>query len=144
MGKADAITAKGVFQKEPSRANRSQITPGSFFLNRRTLTDWVHTGIVLDADNDERVSKRFVEMLGSNSFVSVPLVAKDEVIGVELPITVELEITETDPGYKGDTATGGTKPATLETGVTIQVPLFVNPGDVIKVDTRNGTYLERI
>ena len=69
---------------------------------------------------------------------------KDEVIGVELPITVELEITETDPGYKGDTATGGTKPATLETGVTIQVPLFVNPGDVIKVDTRNGTYLERI
>ena len=69
---------------------------------------------------------------------------KDEVIGVELPITVELEITETDPGYKGDTSTGGTKPATLETGVTIQVPLFVNPGDVIKVDTRNGTYLERI
>jgi len=69
---------------------------------------------------------------------------KDEVIGVELPITVELKITETDPGYKGDTATGGTKPATLETGVTIQVPFFVNPGDVIKVDTRNGTYLERI
>lgn len=69
---------------------------------------------------------------------------KGEVIGVELPITVELEVTETDPGYKGDTATGGTKPATLETGVTISVPLFVNTGDVIKVDTRSGTYLERI
>ena len=67
-----------------------------------------------------------------------------EVIGVELPITVELEVTVADPGYKGDTATGGTKPATLETGVTITVPLFVNTGDVIKVDTRNGTYLERI
>ena len=69
---------------------------------------------------------------------------KGEVIGVEMPITVELAVTETDPGFKGDTATGGTKPATLETGVTLQVPLFVNRGDVIKVDTRSGTYLERV
>lgn len=68
---------------------------------------------------------------------------KDSVIGVEMPITVELEVTETEPGFKGDTATGGTKPATLETGLTVQVPLFVNQGDIIKVDTRNGTYLER-
>ena len=69
---------------------------------------------------------------------------KDEVIGIELPITVELQVTETDPGYKGDTATGGNKPAKLETGITVQVPLFVDTGDVIKVDTRSGTYLERI
>jgi len=68
----------------------------------------------------------------------------DEIIGVEMPITVELEVTETDPGFKGDTATGGTKPATLETGVSVQVPLFVNTGDVIKVDTRSNTYLERV
>jgi len=68
---------------------------------------------------------------------------KGEVIGIEMPITVELEITETDPGFKGDTATGGNKPAKLETGLTIQVPLFINEGDVIKVDTRTGTYLER-
>ena len=68
---------------------------------------------------------------------------KDSVIGVELPITVELEVVETEPGFKGDTATGGTKPATLETGLTVQVPLFVNQGDIIKVDTRNATYLER-
>ena len=68
---------------------------------------------------------------------------KGEIVGVELPITVELQVTETDPGFKGDTATGGTKPAKLETGVTIQVPLFINEGDVIKVDTRTGTYLER-
>lgn len=67
-----------------------------------------------------------------------------EIIGVELPITVELAVTETDPGFKGDTATGGTKPATLETGVTIPVPLFVNTGDIIRVDTRSGTYLERV
>ncbi len=69
---------------------------------------------------------------------------KGEVIGVELPITVELEIADTDPGFKGNTATAGTKPARMETGITIQVPLFVNKGDVIKVDTRNGNYLERV
>lgn len=66
-----------------------------------------------------------------------------EVVGIEMPITVELTITETDPGFKGDTATGGSKPAKLETGLTIQVPLFINEGDVIKVDTRSGTYIER-
>ena len=68
---------------------------------------------------------------------------KDELVSVELPITVELKVTEAGPGFKGDTATGGTKPATLETGITVQVPLFVNTGDVIKVDTRTGTYQER-
>jgi elongation factor P len=67
----------------------------------------------------------------------------EEPIDVELPITVELEIVETDPGYKGDTATGGTKPAKLTTGATVQVPLFVNQGERIKVDTRTGAYLER-
>ena len=68
---------------------------------------------------------------------------KGEVIGVELPITVDLEIIETEPGFKGDTATAGRKSAKLETGLTIQVPLFINEGDIIKVDTRTGTYLER-
>lgn len=68
---------------------------------------------------------------------------KGEVLGIEIPITVELEVTATDPGFKGDTATAGTKPAKLETGFTIQVPLFINEGDVIKVDTRTGTYMER-
>ncbi len=67
-----------------------------------------------------------------------------KLVGVELPITVELRVIDTDPGFKGDTATAGTKPAKLETGVTIQVPLFVNKEDVIKVDTRNGSYLERV
>ena len=68
---------------------------------------------------------------------------KGELVGVELPITVELEVVDTDPGFKGDTATAGTKPAKLETGITIQVPLFIDQGDIIKVDTRNGSYLER-
>jgi elongation factor P len=66
-----------------------------------------------------------------------------KVLGVELPITVEVEVTYTEPGFKGDTATGGTKPATVETGVNVDVPLFVNTGDRIKVDTRTGRYIER-
>ncbi|MBN1863202.1 MAG: elongation factor P [Dehalococcoidales bacterium] len=69
---------------------------------------------------------------------------KDKLVGVELPITVELEVTETGPSFKGDTASAGTKPATLETGLTIQVPMFISEGDTIKVDTRSGSYLERV
>lgn len=65
-------------------------------------------------------------------------------IGVEVPIFVELAVTETEPGVKGDTASGGTKPAKLETGMTVQVPLFVNEGDVLKIDTRTGKYMERV
>ncbi len=67
-----------------------------------------------------------------------------EVVACEMPITVELEVTDTEPGFKGDTATGGTKPAKLETGITIHVPLFINKEDVIKIDTRTGNYLERV
>ncbi len=69
---------------------------------------------------------------------------KGELVSVELPITVELEVIDTDPGFKGDTATAGNKPAKLETGITIQVPLFINKGDIIKIDTRSGSYLERV
>lgn len=72
------------------------------------------------------------------------LTYQGEPIDIEIPITVQLEVTQTDPGFKGDTATGGTKPATLETGVTVTVPLFVSEGDVVKVDTRTGEYLERV
>lgn len=68
---------------------------------------------------------------------------KGKVFGVEPPFFVELEITQTDPGFKGDTATNATKPAVLETGAEIRVPLFINEGDRIKVDTRTGEYMER-
>lgn len=64
-------------------------------------------------------------------------------IGIELPIFVELKIAQTDPGVRGDTATGATKPATLETGFGIQVPLFINEGETVKIDTRTGEYVER-
>jgi elongation factor P len=65
-------------------------------------------------------------------------------IGVEVPMFMDLEIVETDPGVKGNTVSGGSKPAKLETGVIIQVPLFVNTGEVVKVDTRTGEYIERV
>ncbi len=67
-----------------------------------------------------------------------------DLIDVELPITVELKVVDTGPGFKGDTATAGNKPAKMETGITIQVPMFINNEDVIKVDTRTGSYLERV
>ncbi|OGO04879.1 MAG: elongation factor P [Chloroflexi bacterium RBG_13_54_9] len=68
----------------------------------------------------------------------------NEAIGVELPNSVDLKVVETGPAFKGDTAQSGTKPAVLETGITIQVPLFVSVGDTVRVDTRTGNYLERV
>jgi elongation factor P len=78
-----------------------------------------------------------------NGAVSV-LSADGEVVSVEPPAHVDLEVAETDPGLKGDTATGGSKPATLETGVVVQVPLFVGVGDRVRVDTRTNEYLTRV
>ncbi len=67
-----------------------------------------------------------------------------EVLGVELPVTVDLHVTQTDPGFAGDTATGAKKAATLETGHVVQVPLFVSEGDMLRIDTRNGEYVTRV
>jgi elongation factor P len=69
---------------------------------------------------------------------------QDLVIGVELPLNVELEVTETEPGIRGDTVSASFKPARVETGASVSVPLFVNQGDIIKIDTRTGAYLERV
>ena len=68
---------------------------------------------------------------------------KDEIVGVDLPASVEMEITYTEPGLQGDRSSAGRKPATVQTGITVQVPLFVNTGDRIKVDTRSGEYITR-
>jgi elongation factor P len=76
-----------------------------------------------------------------NAFI---LTALDKPIGVDLPNFVELQVTHTEPGMKGDTATGAVKPATLETGCQVQVPLFVNVGDMLKIDTRSCEYVERV
>jgi elongation factor P len=84
-----------------------------------------------------------VKYLKDNTEVEV-MSHNGRIIGVELPFFMELEVIETDPGLRGDTASGGSKPATIETGAVVNVPLFVNIGDRIRVDTRTDTYLERV
>lgn len=84
-----------------------------------------------------------VQYLKENMNVAI-LSYDNKVFGVEIPNFVELAVKQTDPGFKGDTASGGTKPAVLETGAVVKVPLFVNVGDTIKVDTRTNTYIERV
>ncbi|TYQ13360.1 UNVERIFIED_CONTAM: elongation factor P [Acetivibrio alkalicellulosi] len=91
---------------------------------------------------EEKIGDSF-KFVKENEIVKI-LSHKGNVFGIEPPNFVELEITETEPGYKGDTATGATKPAIVETGATIKVPLFVDKGDVVKIDTRTGDYMERV
>ena len=78
---------------------------------------------------------------GSEVFVTMH---ETEVLGVELPVAVDLRVTQTDPGFAGDTATGAKKAATVETGLVLQVPLFVNEGDLLRIDTRSGEYMTRV
>ncbi len=83
------------------------------------------------------------DFLQENSTVTV-LFYKGRVVNLELPTFVTLEVTEAEPGLKGDTASSVTKPVTVETGARINVPLFINPGDRLKIDTRTGEYMERV
>ncbi|NLV35886.1 MAG: elongation factor P [Clostridiaceae bacterium] len=91
--------------------------------------------------NKETIGDTF-KFVKENMTVKI-LSYKGNVFGIEPPTFVELEVVETEPGYKGDTATGASKPAVLETGATVKVPLFVNQGDIIRIDTRIGEYMER-
>jgi len=84
-----------------------------------------------------------INFLKENTNVTI-LFHNQKPIAVELPNFVELEVVKTDPGIKGDTASGGSKPATLETGAVVQVPLFIKEGDILKIDTRDGSYIERV
>ncbi len=103
----------------------------------------------MDQETYEQMPLNSSQLGDSLKFVKENMVVKvlsykGSVFGVEPPTFVELEVTETEPGFKGDTSTGATKPATLETGATIMVPLFVNQNDFIRVDTRTGEYMERV
>ncbi|OIK13796.1 elongation factor P [Bacillus sp. MUM 13] len=86
--------------------------------------------------------ERELKFLKENMDVHI-MTFQSETLGVELPNTVELEVTETEPGIKGDTASGGTKPATLETGLTVQVPFFINQGDKLIINTTESSYVSR-
>jgi elongation factor P len=102
----------------------------------------------MDPETFELVPVNKSELGESFKFVKETMICKilsykGKVFGMEPPTFVELQITETEPGFKGDTATNATKPATLETGAEIRVPLFINEGDMIRIDTRTGEYMER-
>jgi elongation factor P len=122
------------------------------YLERKTMQYLYTTGdefVMMDKSTYEQLPLPralvgdAVRFLAENLEVTV-VFHEDTPIGVELPNSVDLRIVDTAPGFRGDTVSGGTKPATLETGTVVQVPLFVMPGEVVRVDTRTGTYLERV
>ena len=122
------------------------------YLERKTVQYLYSTGddyIVMDKTTYEQLPLprallgEAVRFLREN--VDVTLVSHEETpIGVELPNSVDLRVVETAPGFRGDTVSGGTKPATLETGTVVQVPLFVMTGETVRIDTRTGAYVERV
>ncbi|MDD3994878.1 MAG: elongation factor P [Dehalococcoidales bacterium] len=102
----------------------------------------------MDTENFEQITVNESQVSDSIAYLKEGMQVevssyKEKILDIELPVAVELEVVETEPGFKGDTATAGNKPAKLETGTSIQVPLFINIGDIVKVDTRSGAYLER-
>ncbi len=103
---------------------------------------------VMDTETYEQTSVTLKQLGDKVNFIKENeriqmLLYGEEIIGVELPHTVELTVAETAPGVKGDTAAGGSKPAALETGLVVQVPFFINEGDLLRIDTRSGLYIER-
>lgn len=103
---------------------------------------------LMDLENYEQITVSgeqigdAVKYLKENERLHV-LLYGEKIMGLELPNTVELTVVDTEPGFKGDTAAGGSKPATLETGLVVQVPFFINTGDKVHIDTRSGAYIER-
>ncbi len=120
-------------------------------LERREMQYLYHDGtyyVFMDNENFEQSLLTDEQMADSKNFLKENmnlsiLMFKGDIIGVDLPGQVELEVVETEPGIKGDTASGGNKPATLETGAVVRVPFFINVGDRIKVNTKTGDYIER-
>jgi elongation factor P len=104
--------------------------------------------VFMDTENFEQSELDKTTLGGATNFLKenmkvTVMFYQGKVLGVDLPNVVELAVVETDPGIRGDTATGGTKPATLDTGYVVKVPLFIEAGDVLRIDTRTGDYVER-
>jgi elongation factor P len=120
-------------------------------LDRRQMQYLYNDGenyVFMDNENFEQIFLTKEQLDGSEKYLKENMdcqivLYQGKVLGIDLPNTVELEVIETEPGIKGDTASGGTKPATLETGVVVQVPFFINTGDILRIDTRSGEYIER-
>lgn len=102
----------------------------------------------MDTENYEQIALSEEQLGDAKQFLKENMILgimffQENIIGVDVPNSVELVVVETDPGLRGDTATGGIKPAKLETGYVVKVPLFINVGDVLRIDTRTGEYIER-
>ena len=121
-------------------------------IDRKDMQDLYNDGDLyyfMDVENYEQIALSTDDIGDALKFVKENEIVKicsynGKVFSVEPPLFVELEITNTEPGFKGDTAQGATKPATVETGATVYVPLFVDNGDKIKIDTRTGEYMSRV
>ncbi|MCH8069556.1 MAG: elongation factor P [Candidatus Marinimicrobia bacterium] len=139
-GQVIDVTFRGGQKIFPVRVDTNEMqylysdSDSAIFMNNETFDQ---VPIPLDKIADES------KLLKEGMNVEVSFVG-EEVIGIKLPVFVELEVKETDPGVKGNTASGGSKPAVLETGYTLSVPLFINVGDKLKIDTRTGEYSERV
>lgn len=120
-------------------------------LDRRQMQYLYNDGdnyVFMDIENFEQIFLTLEQLKGTEKYLKenmecLVMLYQGKVLGIDLPNTVELEVVETEPGIKGDTASGGSKPAKLETGLVVQVPFFVNTGDVLRIDTRSGQYIER-
>jgi len=134
------------------RTFRSGDKVGAPDLEEKTMQYLYHEGdsyLFMDQSSYEQTSIDAEHLGDATQYLKDELVVRvlfhnGRTIGVELPTFVELKVLEAKPGVRGDTATGGTKPAVMESGVIVQVPLFVNEGEIIKVDTRDGSYVERV
>ena len=121
-------------------------------LDRRKMQYLYNTGdefVFMDLESYDQIPLPSAQMEDQKKFLKDGLEVEmtfyqEQVMGLELPVTLEATVVETDPGLRGDTATSGNKPATIETGAVITVPLFINKGDNIRVDTRTGAYLDRV
>ncbi|MEP7104709.1 MAG: elongation factor P [Chloroflexota bacterium] len=122
---------------------RIEKSPAQFLYSEGDFYHFMDTATYDQVALNRAVVEDALPFMKEGSEVSV-LRYEDSVIGIELPLNVELAVAQTDPGLRGDTVSGATKPARLETGATLNVPLFVNTGDVLKVDTRTGNYIERV
>lgn len=121
-------------------------------IDRKDMTYLYNDGELynfMDVETYDQIAIAAAEVGDTLKFVKENEVVKvlsyqGNVFGIEPPLFVELEVTETEPGFKGDTATGATKPATVETGAQVNVPLFISEGEIVKIDTRTGEYLGRV
>lgn len=139
----------GLMHEETFRSEEKLPTPDLQYRDMLYMYEQDKFYEFLDQESYEQVSLskgQLEEVLPylKEQTIYTALYFNDQPIAVTPPLFMELEVKETPPGVKGDTAQGGSKPATLETGLVLQVPLFVNEGDIIKVDTREGKYIERV